>query len=100
MTLKARPPRYATCHNRSPTTYPGTSTVTAPDKSRLLKRVATASAAFEAARDRLHGAVHTALEHGASWSEIGSVLGVSRQAAFQRFGPKQALRMERGTSDT
>jgi hypothetical protein len=29
-------------------------------------------------------------ETGASWSEIGGELGVSRQAAFQRFGPKGA----------
>lgn len=70
------------------------------DKSRLLKRVATAAAAFEAARDALHQAVRTALDDGASWSEIGRVLGVSRQAAFQRFGPKQARRDEAGTIDS
>jgi hypothetical protein len=50
--------------------------------------VAAASAAFEAAREALRNAVHAALDHGASWSEIGRTLGVSRQAAFERFGPK------------
>jgi hypothetical protein len=73
--------------------------VTAFDKSEVLKRVATASAAFDAARDALHQAVRTALDDGASWSEIGGVLGVSRQAAFQRFGPKQARRNEAGMTD-
>ena len=73
--------------------------MTALDKSRLLKRVAAASAAFDAARNALHQAVRTALDNGASWSEIGGVLGVSRQAAFQRFGPKQARRDEAGMID-
>jgi hypothetical protein len=63
--------------------------VTPPDKTGLLEMVAEASAAFEAARQTLERAVHTALDHGASWSAIGGVLGVSRQAAFQRFGPKR-----------
>ena len=74
--------------------------MTPSEKSRLLKGVATAAAAFEAARAVLHQAVHAALDHGASWSEIGGVLGVSRQAAFQRFGPKQGHRDERGMSET
>jgi L-alanine-DL-glutamate epimerase-like enolase superfamily enzyme len=50
--------------------------------------VASASAAFEAAREALREAVRMALDHGASWSDIGATLGVSRQAAFDRFGPK------------
>lgn len=70
-----------------------------PEKSRLLERVARAAAAFDAARDTLHRAVHTALDQGASWSEIGGVLGVSRQAAFQRFGPKQGRPDEAGTRE-
>ena len=35
--------------------------------------------------DRERDAVRQALEHH-SWSEIGNALGVSKQAAFQRFG--------------
>lgn len=35
-------------------------------------------------------AVDIAREHGASWADIGNVLGVSRQAAQERFskGPR------------
>lgn len=37
----------------------------------------------------LTAAVLTArAQHGMSWTEIGRLLGVSRQAAQQRFGPK------------
>ena len=64
--------------------------MTFSDKADVLSMVATASTAFEAARVALHEAVRAALDDGATWSEIGDVLGVSRQAAFQRFGPKQA----------
>jgi hypothetical protein len=52
--------------------------------------VADASRAFEASRIALQEAVRAALDDGATWLDIGDVLGVSRQAAFQRFGPKQA----------
>lgn len=38
------------------------------------------------AESRLRGAVDAAREAGHSWSEIGDVLGTTRQAAFQRFG--------------
>lgn len=64
--------------------------MTSPEKTRLLEVVADASTAFEASRVALHDAVRAALDDGATWSDIGDVLGVSRQAAFQRFGPKQA----------
>ena len=74
--------------------------MTPPEKARHLQRVAGAAAAFEAARAALHQAVHAALDHGASWSEIGGVLGVSRQAAFQRFGPKQGNHHDRGVNET
>lgn len=35
---------------------------------------------------RLHGYVNAARVDGASWTEIGKVLGVTRQAAQKRFG--------------
>ena len=92
MTLISTSPRYAPRDRPCPTTWPESTTVTAPDKPRLLEGVATAAAAFDAARDALHQAVRAALDNGASWSEIGGVLGVSRQAAFQRFGPKRGGR--------
>ena len=99
MTLISISQRYAPRDSPFPTTWPENSTVTAPDRPRLLAGVATASAAFDAARDAFHQAVRAALDNGASWSEIGGVLGVSRQAAFQRFGPKQARRDEVGMID-
>ena len=72
--------------------------MTSPDRPHLLEVVSGASATFEAARVALHEAVRAALDDGATWSDIGEVLGVSRQAAFQRFGPKQA-RGESVTTD-
>lgn len=66
-----------------------TRTVTSSDKFHLLEAVSGASTTFDAARAALHEAVRAALDGGATWSDIGEVLGVSRQAAFQRFGPKQ-----------
>ncbi|GGM03359.1 DUF3887 domain-containing protein [Dactylosporangium sucinum] len=42
--------------------------------------------AVRAAESRLRGAVDAAREAGHTWSEIGEVLGTTRQAAFQRFG--------------
>ena len=58
------------------------------DKIQTLEQVAAAAAAFERARQALDESVRSCLDAGASWSEVGAVLGVSRQAAFQRFGPK------------
>lgn len=52
----------------------------------FLDRVAIASATLEAARECLDEAVREARAAGASWVEIGQVLGITRQAAFQRFG--------------
>lgn len=39
-------------------------------------------------RERLQELVTTARSHDVSWQEIGGALGVSRQAAFKRFGTK------------
>jgi hypothetical protein len=68
--------------------------VTWPDKAARLDALARSVAAFEAARVALEDAVGGALAHGASWSEIGGVLGISRQAAFHRYGPKGPRRTE------
>lgn len=45
-----------------------------------------AQRAIEAAQQQLRQAVHAARAQGSSWAEIGAALGVSRQAAFKRFG--------------
>jgi hypothetical protein len=73
-------------------TFAGERTVTARGEPEHLDVVARAVAAFEAAREALEDAVGTALDHGATWSEIGGLLGISRQAAFHRYGPKEARR--------
>lgn len=39
-------------------------------------------------RNLMQELVLTARSHGVSWQEIGGALGVSRQAAFKRFGTK------------
>jgi hypothetical protein len=52
-----------------------------------LDMVAVAAAAHDCCRRQLVDAVHAARAGDASWAEIGNVLGVSRQAVFQRFGP-------------
>jgi hypothetical protein len=51
-----------------------------------LRRIGEAAAAIDAARDALVTAVNEARVHGRSWGQIGMVLGVSRQAARERFG--------------
>lgn len=59
---------------------------TALPKAGSLDRVAVASATLEIARECLDEAVREARGAGSSWVEIGTILGISRQAAFQRFG--------------
>jgi hypothetical protein len=70
--------------------------VKSPDNSSLIAKIAVASAALDDAREVLHRAVREALDDGVTWSDVGDVLGVSRQAAFQRFGPKQAAHPDEG----
>ena len=51
-----------------------------------LDEVAVAQARLEQARTRLHEAVARARAHDHTWAQIGEVLGMTRQAAFKRFG--------------
>jgi hypothetical protein len=48
-----------------------------------------AAVAYDAARRALEEAVARARAQGSSWSEVGAVLGITRQAAFQRFGDRR-----------
>jgi hypothetical protein len=62
-----------------------------PDSSEFvdatpLRRVAAADEALARARQHLDDEVRAAHEAGLSWTAIGLVLGISRQAARQRFG--------------
>jgi len=48
--------------------------------------IARAVSIQAAADDVVRAVVHQARQHGATWQVVGDALGVSRQAAFQRFG--------------
>ena len=52
---------------------------------RYLRQVREASDAANAAAENLRRAVAEARSNGESWGTIGMVLGISRQAAQQRF---------------
>jgi biotin operon repressor len=51
----------------------------------LLATLRPSSAAVDATRDVLQEHVDLLRKRGVSWSEIGDALGVSRQAAWERF---------------
>ena len=53
-----------------------------------LRAVAAAADAAREDDERLHDAVLQARAHGRSWNHIALALGVSRQAARQRFADK------------
>ncbi len=55
------------------------------DDTEDLRAVAAASEAARADEARLREAVEVARAHGRSWNHIAVALGVSRQAARQRF---------------
>jgi hypothetical protein len=51
-----------------------------------LRKIVNAAQDVELARDKLDAAVAAARRDEYSWGAIGAVLGVSRQAARERFG--------------
>jgi biotin operon repressor len=51
----------------------------------LLATLAPSSAAVDATRDVLQEHVDALRKRGVSWSAIGDALGISRQAAWERF---------------
>lgn len=53
-----------------------------------LREIATASEAARADEARLREAVEVARGRGRSWNQVAIALGVSRQAARQRFANK------------
>ena len=53
-----------------------------------LRRIASASDAIRADEARLREAVEVARAQGRSWNQIATALGVSRQAARQRFSDR------------
>lgn len=53
-----------------------------------LRGIADAAQALRDDEARLREAVEIARAHGRSWNQVGVALGVSRQAARQRFADK------------
>lgn len=53
------------------------------------QRIKDAQHQMAKAKTELQAAVDLARQADATWADIGNVLGVSRQAAWERFGKKQ-----------
>ena len=58
------------------------------DQTDDLRQVATISETLRAEEAQLRETVNIARAHGRSWNQIALALGVSRQAARQRFSDK------------
>ena len=82
MTMRTHEDRETGLDTIDPTTHP------ARDAEHF-RRIIAANKALDAARRELDAAVAAAREAGDSWAVIGTALGVSRQAAFQRFGASE-----------
>lgn len=55
------------------------------DDAALLKALGPSAAAVETARSVLDAQVGTLRGRGVSWAQIGEALGITRQAAWERF---------------
>jgi biotin operon repressor len=53
--------------------------------AQLLQSLKPSAAAVEGMRNVLQQQVETLRKRGVSWADIGAALGVSRQAAWERF---------------
>ena len=60
-----------------------------------LLHVASAHRAAEAAIASRADMIQAARDFGASWDDLGRVMGMSRQAAHKRFGDHQVIRPSR-----
>ena len=60
-------------------------TVRGDELTGVLDAVMTAQSRIDKARDDLQLAVRTARAAGASYTDLGSALGTTRQAAWERF---------------
>ncbi len=76
----------AACDQRRSTLGKGTPATVLPDPRALLE-IAAASDACQQAQAGLRRAVAAARQAGHPWSAVAALLGGTRQAAQQRFGP-------------
>lgn len=60
--------------------------ITQADDPKELRRIGLAKRDIAHAESELHSAVQQARRAGFTWAEIGLTLGVTRQAAQERFG--------------
>lgn len=51
-----------------------------------MDEIRRAQASVERAHEQLRASVHEARRQGRTWTDIGEALGITRQAAFKRFG--------------
>lgn len=56
------------------------------EKAPATQRLGAKAARLAAAEKDLRASVQRARDEGATWQEIGDALGITRQAAQQRFG--------------
>lgn len=68
---------------------PTTMVPAAPDPDSVLDWISQAHARLAGAEAEVTAAVTRARQHGRSWAAIASRLGITRQAAQQRFGTRQ-----------
>ncbi|MBC3880616.1 hypothetical protein H8K35_03150 [Undibacterium sp. LX40W] len=71
-------------------THAGLSKNSETDPSSLLRLVDATSESVEVCSQLQRAAVHQARRSDVPWSEIGSVMGITRQAAQQRFAPEES----------
>ena len=57
----------------------------------VIERVRKSNERLAVARQKLDDSVRRMRAAGASWQLVGDILGVSRQAAFERFGKGESI---------
>jgi uncharacterized membrane protein YgcG len=70
------------------------------DRARLLEALYVLAQARNAAQVRINTLVHSARRAGASWSDIGKALGMTRQAAHGRYRPRRRRNERRSGGQT
>jgi ClpX C4-type zinc finger len=73
------------CNRILEATPPGFAGWDSLSDAQLLEALPSAQASADAVRDVLHQQVDVLRKREVSWAEIGKALGISRQAAWERF---------------